>query len=150
MASQTVIGQRIRRLRHVSGLGQEDFAKKVGIASGSVSKLENGRLPISDELLSDVGNALGCTPYFLTSSTELVPTTRPWLRAYADAPKRAVDQMVDDCTTAMEAIVASGLKLLPDAIPHFSGDLTDQAAIEDLAMDVRVAAGLSDCRYGRT
>jgi transcriptional regulator with XRE-family HTH domain len=144
VASQAVIGQRIRRLRHVAGLGQEDFAKEVGIASGSVSKLENGRLPISDELLSDVSASLGCTPHFLTSSTELVPTTRPWLRAYADAPKRTVDQLVDDCTTAMEAIVISGLKLLPDAIPNFSGDLTDHTAIEDFAMDVRVAAGLNE------
>jgi Zn-dependent peptidase ImmA (M78 family)/transcriptional regulator with XRE-family HTH domain len=144
VVSQALVGQRIRRMRHVSGLGQEEFAKKVGIASGSVSKLENGRMPVSEELLAEIAGVLGCTTEFLSSTVELAPTTRPWLRAYADAPKKAVDQMVDDCTTAMEAIVRLGLKLLPDSLPLFTGDLLDQAAIEDFAQDVRVAAGLSE------
>jgi len=52
--------------------------------------------------------------------------------------------MVDDCTTAMEAIVGIGLKTMPDALPSFSGDLLDQAAIEEFATDVRLAAGLGD------
>lgn len=144
MLSQTLVGQRIRRLRHVSGLGQDDFARTVGIASGSVSKLENGRMPISDDLLEAVGRTLGATPAFLTSTAELGQTTRPWLRAYADAPKKVVDQVVDDCTTAMEAIVGLKLKLRPDTLPHFTGDLMDHSAIEEFAMDVRVAAELGE------
>ena len=48
VVSQAHVGQRIRRLRRVLGLGQEDFAKKIRIASGSVSKLENGRMPLSE------------------------------------------------------------------------------------------------------
>ncbi|WP_285507603.1 XRE family transcriptional regulator [Actinokineospora sp. NBRC 105648] len=142
--SQALVGQRIRRLRHVAGFGQAEFAKMVGIASGSVSKLENGRMPITDDLLSTIAAILGCTPRFLTMTVELAPTTRPWLRAYADAPKRTVDQIVDECTTAMEAIVGLELKLLPDSLPHFTGDLMDPSAIEDLAADVRVAAGLDE------
>lgn len=144
MAPQVLVGQRIRRLRHVAGLGQADFAKMVGIASGSVSKLENGRMPLSQELLSSVAASLRCTPEFLSMPLELAPTTRPWLRAYADAPKRSVDQMVDECTTAMEAIVGLELKTMPDVMPLFTGELMDQAAIEDFAVDVRVAAGLGE------
>lgn len=144
MVSPVLVGQRIRRLRHVVGIGQADFAEMAGIASGSVSKLENGRMPLSRDLLGKVAASLYCTPDFLTLPVELAPTTRPWLRAYADAPKRTVDQVVDDCTTAMEAIVGLGLKLMPDAMPLFTGDLMDQSAIEDFAVDVRVAAGLSD------
>lgn len=144
MVSPELVGQRIRRLRHVAGIGQTDFAEMAGIASGSVSKLENGRMPLSQELLSDVAASLRCTADFLSMPLELAPTTRPWLRAYADAPKRIVDQMVDDCTTAMEAIVGLKLKLKPDVMPLFTGDLMDQSAIEDFAVDVRVAAGLHD------
>lgn len=144
MMSQALVGQRIRRMRRISGLGQEDFAELVGIASGSVSKLENGRMSVTGDLLSDVAGALGCTVGFLTAELELTPTTRPWLRAYADASKRLVDQMVDDCTMAMEAIVSLDLKLLPDSLPIFTGDLMDQAAIEEFALDVRLAAGLSE------
>jgi Zn-dependent peptidase ImmA (M78 family)/transcriptional regulator with XRE-family HTH domain len=142
--SQALVGQRIRRMRHVSGLGQEEFAKKVGIAAGSVSKLENGRMPLAEDLLADIAGVLGCTTRFLTSEIELLPTTRPWLRAYADAPKRAVDQMVDDCTTAMEAIVGLAVRLLPDSLPLFTGDLMDQGAIEEFTVSVRLAAGLGE------
>jgi Zn-dependent peptidase ImmA (M78 family)/transcriptional regulator with XRE-family HTH domain len=144
VVSPVLVGQRIRRLRHVAGIGQADFAKMVGVASGSVSKLENGRMPLSQELLSNVAASLRCTPDFLSMPAELAPTTRPWLRAYADAPKRSVDQMVDDCTTAMEAIAGLRLKTMPDVMPLFTGDLMDQAAIEDFAVDVRVAAGLGE------
>jgi Zn-dependent peptidase ImmA (M78 family)/transcriptional regulator with XRE-family HTH domain len=144
VVSPELVGQRIRRLRHVAGIGQTDFAEMVGIASGSVSKLENGRMPLSQELLSSVAASLRCSPDFLSMPMELAPTTRPWLRAYADAPKRAVDQMVDDCTTAMEAIIGLKLKMMPDVMPLFTGDLMDQSAIEDFAVDVRVAAGLHD------
>jgi Zn-dependent peptidase ImmA (M78 family)/transcriptional regulator with XRE-family HTH domain len=144
VASQILIGQRIRRLRHIAGFGQEDFATMVGIASGSVSKLENGRMPLSEELLDSVAASLRCSPSFLSMPVELAPTTRPWLRAYADAPKRAVDQMVDDCTTAMEAITGLKLQTMPDVMPLFTGDPTDHDAIEDFAVDVRVAAGLGE------
>jgi Zn-dependent peptidase ImmA (M78 family)/transcriptional regulator with XRE-family HTH domain len=144
VVSPVLVGQRIRRLRHVAGLGQTDFAKMVGIASGSVSKLENGRMPLSEELLRSIAALLRCTPEFLSMPLEFAPTTRPWLRAYADAPKRSVDQMVDDCTTAMEAITGLELKMMPDVLPLFTGDLMDQAAIEDFAVDVRVAAGLGE------
>ena len=124
--------------------GKQTSPRWSGIASGSVSKLENGRMPLSQELLSNVAASLRCTPDFLSMPLELAPTTRPWLRAYADAPKRAVDQMVDDCTTAMEAIDRLELKTMPDVMPLFTGDLMDHAAIEDFAVDVRVAAGLRD------
>ncbi len=144
VVSQVRVGERIRRLRHVAGLGQAEFAKMAGIASGSVSKLENGRMPLSQDLLSSVAGSLRCTPAFLIMPLELAPATRPWLRAYADAPKRSVDQLVDDCTTAMEAIVGLDLKMMPDVMPLFTGDLMDQAAIEDFAVDVRIAAGLGD------
>ncbi|MFC5289156.1 ImmA/IrrE family metallo-endopeptidase [Actinokineospora guangxiensis] len=144
MVSQALVGQRVRRLRRVLGLGQEDFATKVGIAAGSVSKLENGRMHPTEDLVAAIADVLGCTPRFLESTADLAPTTRPWLRAYADAPKRAVDQVVDECTTAMEAIVGLGLKLLPDTLPLYTGDLDDTAAIEEFAVDVRVAAGFAE------
>lgn len=144
MVSQVLIGERILRLRHIAGIGQSDFAKMIDIASGSVSKLENGRMPLSPELLSKVASVLRCTPDFLSMPLELAPTTRPRLRAYADAPKRVVDQMVDDCITAMEVIVGLKLKMMPDVMPLFTGDLNDSGAIEDFALDVRVAAGLGE------
>ena len=143
-ASQALIGHRIRRLRYVSGLGQVEFAALVGIGGGSISKLVNGRMPVSDDLLTRIGNVVGCSPTFLTADIRMTETTKPWLRAYADAPKRIVDQQVEDCTTAIEAATLLGMRQLPDVLPIFDGDLLDTAAIEEFALDVRAAAELSE------
>jgi Zn-dependent peptidase ImmA (M78 family) len=44
----------------------------------------------------------------------------------------------------MEAVVGLKLKMMPDAMPLFTGDLMDHAAIEDFATDVRAAAGFGE------
>ncbi len=71
------LGDRIRTLRLVSGLGQAEFAEQTGVSSGSISKLENGRMQISDELIVTIARALDCSPSFLTSSLDTVAATRP-------------------------------------------------------------------------
>jgi Zn-dependent peptidase ImmA (M78 family)/transcriptional regulator with XRE-family HTH domain len=137
-------GERVRRLRLATGLGQVAFAERLGIAAGSVSKLENGRMPITDGLLESVALALDCTPGFLAAPSPAFPTSRPWLRAYADASKRFVDRQVADCTTAIEVIDLLGLQTIPDTVPVFDGDLNDDLAIEQFAGDVRTAAQLGE------
>jgi Zn-dependent peptidase ImmA (M78 family)/transcriptional regulator with XRE-family HTH domain len=138
------VGQRIRRLRMVQELGQIAFAEKVGIASGSVSKIENGRMPLSDQLVERICKVLDCTPTFLLAETMVGPTTRPWLRAYADASQRAVEHQVADCSTALEAIESLGLPRMPDSVPLYDGDRDDDHDIERFALDVRAAAQLHE------
>lgn len=137
-------GQRIQRLRLVAGIGQVEFAERLGIASGSVSKIENGRMALTSDLIESISHVFDCTPTFLTSPERLGPTTRPWLRAYADASKKVVDQQRADCTTAIEVVDVLALQQIPDTIPVFDGDLSDDDSIEQFAADVRAAAGLGD------
>lgn len=144
MSTTRDIGAKIRRMRLAAGLAQVDFAERVGIATGSVSKLENGQMPLSDDLLRVVGGVLDCSPHFLSVSSEVVPATRPWLRAYADAPKRAVDRQIAECTLAIEVAGLLQLKAIPDTVPVFTGDLLDDSDIEQFAMDVRAAAQLDE------
>jgi Zn-dependent peptidase ImmA (M78 family)/DNA-binding XRE family transcriptional regulator len=144
MGSSRETAERIRRLRLISGLGQVDFAERVGIANGSVSKLENGRMLLSDELVASIARVVDCSPEFITRPGSVAPTTRPWLRAYADASKRAVDRQMADCAVATEVIDRLALKLIPDTVPTFTGDLTDDHAIEQFALDVRAAAQLAE------
>jgi len=138
------LGGRVRTLRLVSGLGQAEFAEQIGVSSGSISKLENGRMQISDDLISSVALALDCSPSFLTSPLDAVAATRPWLRAYADAPKRAVDRQLAECTLATEVAETLGLRAIPDTIPVFSEDLSNEDAIEEFALEVRNAAQIDD------
>lgn len=144
MLRQRDIGERIRRLRLVAGVGQVEFARQLGIANGSVSKIENGRMTVSDDLLERIAGALDCTPEYLTAPECIGPTTRPWLRAYADASKRTVDQQAADSATAIEVSEILGLRRIPDGIPIFDGDPSDDDAIEQFALDVRAAAQIGD------
>ena len=66
--------------------------------------------------------------------------TRPWLRAYADAPKKTVDQIVNDTLLAVEAFEALNLRRIPERVPTFAGDPLDDDAIDEFAADVRAAA----------
>lgn len=45
---------RVRAARGYAGLEQPDFAELFGISKETVSRIENGKAPISDEFLADV------------------------------------------------------------------------------------------------
>lgn len=121
-----------------------EFASRLGIANGSVSKIENGRMTVSDDLLDRIAVALDCTPEYLAAPERIGPTTRPWLRAYADASKRTVDQQAADSATVIEVSDILGLRRIPDGIPIFDDDPSDDEAIEQFALDVRAAAQIGD------
>jgi Zn-dependent peptidase ImmA (M78 family) len=69
--------------------------------------------------------------------------TRPWLRAYADAPKKTVDQYVADTLLAVETFEALRLRRMPDRLPTFAGDPNDDHDIDEFALDVRHAADVN-------
>lgn len=144
MTSATTVGKRIQRLRVANGWSQADFATACGIATGTLSMVENGRQAADLDMLDAMAPVLGCTTAYLTRVQRDMVGTQPWLRAYADASKRAVDRYVADSETAVEAIEHLGLKSLPDVIPTFDGDLNDDHAIEQYAGYVREAARLTE------
>ena len=74
-----LVGARVRQMRIVNGLGQVDLSKQVGIASGAISAIENGRAAPSDDQLADMARIFGCTSQFLRRGDSEVQTTRPWL-----------------------------------------------------------------------
>ncbi|SDF29394.1 Zn-dependent peptidase ImmA, M78 family [Blastococcus aurantiacus] len=138
------LGARIRRLRLASGLGQVEFAALLNIGSGSISMIENGRTPVAEDLLQSIGNVLGCSVDFLRKPDRSPLVSQPLLRAYADAPKKAVDRQVADASIVTEVSERLGLKAIPDALPTWAGDLADEADIEQFAADVRVAAQVEE------
>ena len=144
MISAISCGQRIRQLRLVADLNQAELAERVGVASGTISAIENGKSLAPDDLVLRLARALDTSDEFLRTDAEIVGATRPWLRAYADAPKRAVDQQIAECELAATAISLLRLKQIKDTIPTFAGDPEDDAAIEAFAGEVRVAAQLED------
>ena len=131
-------------LRLAAGLSQSDVAGSLtGQTDASnklVSQIENGRQRPTDEQLSSLAHALGCTPEFLLRPRYEAVSTRPWLRAYADANARTVDSVLAEDVLVHEAVALLKLRRIPDQLPLFEGDLNDDDAIEEFAQEVRTAA----------
>lgn len=148
MASPASIGERVRVLRLARGLSQTYLARALtsgaSDANGLVSKVENGRQPVDEPLIAAMAAALGCTQEFLLRGAPEALVTRPWLRAYADAPAKTVESTSCDNMLVAEAVRLLQLKVVPDGIPLFDGDAHDDDEIERFAQHVRTAAGIAD------
>jgi len=139
------IGERVRLLRVARGVSQVELAQRLEMAgNGQVSKLENGRTSVDERILVQLAAALDCTPeFFLRPRRDLI-ATRPWLRAYADAPAKTVESIAADNTVHREVVTELELKRMPDRIPAFDADPNDDHAIELFAQEVRAAADLDE------
>lgn len=130
------VRDRIKRLRLVRRWDQSTLADKAGVSTATISNIELGRVTPTSEQLERVSAAFGYSMDFLTAELAMLPTTRPWLRAYADASKREADARTSAATLAAEYVRSLRLKPLPDLIPVFDAPL-DEDAIEDAAMELR-------------
>ena len=137
------MGERIRTVRLAANIGQTELANDLGSKSnGLVSKIENGRIAVDENQLATIAASLDCTPELLRRPVPDVVATRPWLRAYADAPARTVESVAADNLLAHELAESLQFLRVPDGIPTFLGDLHDDQAIEAFALEVRAAAGV--------
>ena len=58
-ALQRTIGKNIRAYRKEQGIRQNDFAKRVGTTSTTLSKIENGDVSIRMDMLEKIAEELG-------------------------------------------------------------------------------------------
>lgn len=145
MIDSASVGERVRRLRVATGLSQTELSRQLGMAGNAVvSKLETGRLAPDEGLLRALADRLGCTTHYLSRSGFDGVSTRPWLRAYADASAKVVDSVLADNLVAYEFIDGVGLHRVPDSLPLMVGDPNDEDAIEEFAGEVRAAAEIPE------
>ena len=133
-------GGRLNRLRTARGTTQADLATRVNVPMSVFNRIENNSLPIDDELVVRIAHVLDCATDFLSHPVPESLYSRPWLRAYADAPKKTVDQHVADTLVALEVFAKLKLRRIPERLPLFDGDPNSDDDIEDFASDVRLAA----------
>lgn len=139
------IGERVRLLRVASGLSQTALSESLGLKGNTVvSKVETGRMPLDEELAASIASALDCSMEFLMRPYEPGLATRPWLRAYADASAKFVEQILGDNLLAYEFVSWSKMKYVPDSLPLFDGDPNDEHAIETFANHVRSIADIPE------
>jgi Zn-dependent peptidase ImmA (M78 family)/DNA-binding XRE family transcriptional regulator len=133
---------RLKRLRLLRRWDQAELAARAGVSAATVSNIELGRVAPTDQQIETIAAALGYSASFVTASLGTLPTTRPWLRAYADASKKEADARAAATSTAAEYIRVLRLKPLPDLIPRFAGSLDDEEAIDAAAAELRELAQL--------
>lgn len=134
---------RVQRLRTARGLTQTDLAEELDVPPSAIHRLENGRLEADAETVRQLAKRLDCAAETLVRPLPDILHTRPWLRAYADAPKRTVDQYVADALLAVESIEQLRLRRMPDRLPTFAGDPNDEQDLDEFALDVRQAADVA-------
>ena len=139
------IGERVRMLRVASGRSQTALSESLGLKGNTVvSKVETGRMPVDHELAASIASALDCSVEFLTRPYEPCLATKPWLRAYADASAKVVEQVLGDNLLAYEFVSWSRMQWVPDSLPQFDGDPNDDDAIEAFANHVRSIADIPE------
>lgn len=142
-SANTEVRDRIKRLRLVRHWDQSTLAEKAGVSTATISNLELGRVAPTPEQIERIAAAFGYSSDFLTAELAMLPTTRPWLRAYADASKREADARTSATTLAAEYVRRLGLKPLADHIPVFATPIDDEA-IEEAASEVRQLAQIDE------
>jgi Zn-dependent peptidase ImmA (M78 family) len=134
---------RIQRLRTARGLTQAELAELIDLPPSAFSRVLSERTPINAASAQRLADGLGCSVDLLNQPPLEMIHSRPWLRAYADAPKKTVEQYVSDTLLAFEGFDAVRLKQLPERLPVFRGDLNDENEIDEFAIEVREAADVS-------
>ncbi len=137
--SRTLDTERVQRLRSARGLTQSDLATALDVPPGTVARLESGRLEADDTTRDTIARLLACSPEVLSRSTPDALYTRPWLRAYADAPKKTVDQYMSDTLIVVEMIDTLKLRRMPDRLSTFDGDPSSDSDIDEFAAHIRFA-----------
>lgn len=138
---------RLNRLRTARATTQSDLAAHVNTSVSLLNRIESGHQQIDDETAARLAHALDCSTDVLGRPLPDQLYTRPWLRAYADAPKKTVDEYVADTLLAMEFIGQLRLKRIPERLPLFDGDPNNDDDIEEFALEVREGAGVDPGKW---
>lgn len=131
---------RLNRLRTARAITQAELAAQLNLSVSVLNRIESGRQPVDSETATRLAHALDCATEVLARPLPDLIHTRPWLRAYADAPKKTVDEYIADTLLAMEFVDDLRLKRIPERLPLFDGDPNNDDDIDEFALEVRQEA----------
>lgn len=134
---------RLNRLRTARATTQSDLAAQLNTSVSLLNRIASGHQQIDEATAAQLAHALDCSIDLLGRPLPDQLHTRPWLRAYADAPKKTVDEYVTDTLLAIEFIAQLRLKQIPERLPLFDGDANNDDDIEEFALEVREEAEIS-------
>lgn len=133
-------GERIRALRHLLGLTQEQLAEATGVGQSRISEIERGRLAATDEVIDAIAEATATPRRFFEVIPPDVPLATLRFRKYASARRseaKQVKALFDEAYRITSDLMCEAGYGAPD-LPLATGDVTDDD-IEELAAQTRQA-----------
>lgn len=133
-------GERIRALRHLLVLTQEELAEAAGVGQSRISEIERGRLAATDDVIDAIAAATATPRRFFEVIPPDVPLATLRFRKYATARRteaKQVKALFDEAyriTSDLMCKAGYGGPALPFATTDVSGD-----DIEDFAAQTREA-----------
>ncbi|MEY1230982.1 helix-turn-helix domain-containing protein [Proteus terrae] len=130
--------------RKMMGMSQKELASKASITQGTLSKIEQGLRPISDEQLDNLSTALDCPVTFFTQSERLYGgpiSANPMFRKKASVSMKTLDKLIAEINVRI--IHIRKLLQFVDFEPEYQLPFYDpedyEGAVEGIANNVRRA-----------
>ncbi|MBL5931791.1 helix-turn-helix domain-containing protein [Lelliottia amnigena] len=143
-SAATIRPEMIELRRKMLGMSQKDLAQIIAISQGTLSKIEQGLKPATDEQIDSIANALNCPVEFFMMSERLYGgpiSANPMYRKKASVSMKVLDKLVAEVNVR----IAHLRKLLqfvdfePEyKLPYYDPDDYEDN-IEQIARNVRTA-----------
>lgn len=133
-------GERIRALRHLLGITQEQLAAASGVGQSRISEIERGRLAATSDVIDAIVAATGTPPRFFEVIPLDVPLATLRFRKYAAARRseaKQVKALFDEAYRITSELMCKAGYGGP-ALPFATQDVTNDD-IENLAAETREA-----------
>jgi len=130
--------------RRMLGLGQIQLAERAGIAQGTLSKLEQGLRPATDDLIEKLGTALNCPVSFFCRAERVYGaplSAHAMFRKHAATGQKVIDRLIAEVNVRIGHIrtLLESADIAPELpFPHYDlDDFNGDAA--QIARNVRRA-----------
>lgn len=80
-------GERVKEIRKALGLTTEKFGEKLGVQRSAVSKIENGRCSVTEQMVLSICREFRANYYWLTKGE---------LPMFTGTPENVVDEIAED------------------------------------------------------
>ncbi|WP_349606387.1 XRE family transcriptional regulator [Cupriavidus sp. DF5525] len=129
--------------RRMLDLSQAELAERAGIAQGTLSKIEQGLRPVTEDVLQRLAEALNCLPSFFSRKDRLYGaplSAHPLFRKKASVGRGPIEKLVADLNVRMGHIRTLLNSVDLDAeLPFPEYDVEEVGSAQDVAKRVRRA-----------
>ncbi|MEU6160955.1 XRE family transcriptional regulator [Streptomyces sp. NPDC047130] len=135
--------ERIRTLRLLMGLTQEELAQAAGVSQPLISQIQKGIKPVTHDVLMRIADATGTPLSFFDVDPSDLPADTLMFRKKATASAKEVHRVEATVREAYRVSVRlmADTKVRRTSLPRAEGDITCDD-IEDLAAQTRGALGI--------